>query len=266
MSIHEDETKLKAEAVAPRVSAEDLEGNIAATEIVQTVTAGGQILRWAVLTTKNGFAVTGDPSAAVSAENDNPELGIKYATENAKRKLWVLMAYELKSRTALLKGVGAPKGSITEFSHLATYVGTKVVHAVPMTRAAYNVLRGWDLPQNENGDDAGFLVEYTDGGAPNVQGFAGYISWSPQDVFDRAYKKSANEASPQKNDYIGRMQVEEADLLKKLVALRTFIDTNPIYGTLPSVEQHDMKNQLHGMDTYYWHLLRRIQRAQAAAL
>lgn len=68
------------------------------------------------------------------------------------------------------------------------YLGTKAVNATPMTRAAYNTLRGWTLPADENGDDAGYLVEYTDGGKPNHPGFAGYISWSPKEQFDKAYR------------------------------------------------------------------------------
>lgn len=68
------------------------------------------------------------------------------------------------------------------------YIGTKAVNATPMTRAAYNTMRGWTLPADENGDDAGYLVEYTDGGKPNHPGFAGYISWSPKEQFDKAYR------------------------------------------------------------------------------
>jgi Protein of unknown function (DUF2829) len=72
---------------------------------------------------------------------------------------------------------------------LKTYIGTKKVNATPMTRKAYNDLRGWEVPADENGDDEGFLVEYTDGGKANVAGFDGYVSWSPADVFSRAYKE-----------------------------------------------------------------------------
>jgi hypothetical protein len=68
------------------------------------------------------------------------------------------------------------------------YIGTKLINAMPMTRQAYNDLRGWTLPADENGADEGYLVEYLDGGKANVPGFLGYISWSPADVFDRAYR------------------------------------------------------------------------------
>lgn len=68
------------------------------------------------------------------------------------------------------------------------YIGTKVINATPMTRLAYNQFRGWDLPADENGDDEGFLVEYVDGGKANTKQYAGYVSWSPKDVFERAYR------------------------------------------------------------------------------
>ena len=73
-------------------------------------------------------------------------------------------------------------------SDMKPYIGTKLINAIDMTRAAYNILRGWELPADENGDDAGYLVEYVDGGQANHPNFKGYISWSPKDVFERAYK------------------------------------------------------------------------------
>ena len=71
---------------------------------------------------------------------------------------------------------------------MKTYIGTKVIHALPMTRQAYNDYRGWELPANEDGNDEGYLVEYVDGGRGNDSRHAGYISWSPKDVFERAYR------------------------------------------------------------------------------
>lgn len=71
---------------------------------------------------------------------------------------------------------------------MTPYIGTKLINAKPMTRAAYNVLRGWELPADENGDDDGYLVEYVDGGKSNHPDYDGYISWSPADVFERAYR------------------------------------------------------------------------------
>jgi hypothetical protein len=68
-----------------------------------------------------------------------------------------------------------------------TYEGTKRVNARPMNRCEYNAYRGWEVHPDENPADDGYLVEYLDGGKPNHPGHAGYISWSPKDVFERAY-------------------------------------------------------------------------------
>lgn len=76
---------------------------------------------------------------------------------------------------------------------MKTYTGTKVIKAKPMTRKDYNDFRGWVLPEDENGDDEGYLVEYVDGGKANTDEYSGYVSWSPRDVFERAY----HEVSPE---------------------------------------------------------------------
>jgi hypothetical protein len=68
------------------------------------------------------------------------------------------------------------------------HIGVKLINAKPMTRQEYNDFRGWTLPENENGADEGFLVEYVDGGQANTTEYAGYVSWSPKDVFERAYR------------------------------------------------------------------------------
>lgn len=83
---------------APRVTLADLEANIVDTEILKHVSKTGQVLRFAILTTANGFAVVGKPSVAVSAENDNAEIGEKIAIENAKTEIWPLMGYALKQK------------------------------------------------------------------------------------------------------------------------------------------------------------------------
>ena len=72
-----------------------------------------------------------------------------------------------------------------------TYIGTKLIHAEPMTRQAYNDFRGWTLPADEDGTDEGYLVEYLDGGKPNTTTHAGYVSWSPKAQFDSTYRKTS---------------------------------------------------------------------------
>lgn len=62
---------------------------------------------------------------------------------------------------------------------MKTYIGTKIIEAKPMTRGDYNIFRGWQIPENENPADEGYLVKYPDG----------YISWSPKEVFEEAYRE-----------------------------------------------------------------------------
>lgn len=79
---------------------------------------------------------------------------------------------------------------IAGFIGFTLYTCHKQVFAKPMTRGEYNDLRGWIAPPNENREDAGYLVEYTDGGKPNHEDFTGYISWSPKDVFEQGYTET----------------------------------------------------------------------------
>lgn len=93
------EQEIKSKGLnAPRVTPADIEANIVHTDVVTFVTHSRQVLRWAVLTTRSGFAVTGRPSCSVSPENDDPEIGQRVAIENAKSELWPLMGYALRQR------------------------------------------------------------------------------------------------------------------------------------------------------------------------
>jgi len=68
------------------------------------------------------------------------------------------------------------------------FIGTKEILATPMTRGEYNIYRGWQLPDDEDGTDFGFLVEYMPDDNTNHPDHAGYISWSPKSVFEGAYQ------------------------------------------------------------------------------
>lgn len=72
---------------------------------------------------------------------------------------------------------------------MKAYIGVKKVNARPMTRGEYNEFRGWILPENENADDAGYLIEYVNSDVqPELVGKAnGYVSWSPKTVFEDSY-------------------------------------------------------------------------------
>ncbi len=103
-------------STAPRITPADIEANIVDTEIVRFVSKSGQVLRWAVLTTRNGFAVTGRPSAAVSPLNDDPATGEQVAIENARNELWPLMGYELRSKLASASVDDFPLGKACDLS------------------------------------------------------------------------------------------------------------------------------------------------------
>lgn len=57
------------------------------------------LLTFCVLVLRNGFTVTGE-SACVSMENFDAHIGKKIARENAIKKIWPLMGYELRSNLA----------------------------------------------------------------------------------------------------------------------------------------------------------------------
>jgi len=62
------------------------------------------------------------------------------------------------------------------------YIGVKITHGEPMTRGDYNKFKGWTIPADENPDDEGYLVKYSDN----------YISWSPKAAFIDAYRRINN--------------------------------------------------------------------------
>lgn len=50
----------------------------------------------------------------------------------------------------------------------------EIVEAKTMTRGDYNYFRGWSLPNDEDGDDEGFLVKHENG----------RYSWTPKEEFE----------------------------------------------------------------------------------
>lgn len=69
-----------------------------------------------------------------------------------------------------------------------TFYGTKKLHARRMTLGSYNDYQGWIIPEGQDPEQEGYLVEYTDGGKPNHPEHDGYISWSPKEVFEGSYQ------------------------------------------------------------------------------
>lgn len=109
------------------------------------------------------------------------------------------------------------------------YEGRKQILAKPMNRLEYNEYRGWQLPEDENGTDEGFLVEYIDGGEANHPDHVGYISWSPKTVFENAYKLI--------DTYDQRVQLEYKELMQKVTKLRLFIESD----NYPEIAENDQQ-------------------------
>lgn len=130
---------------------------------------------------------------------------------------------------------------------MVQYTGTKTVFATPMTRGEYHKLRGWQTPESEDPDDNGYLVQYENDSKANVEGFDGYISWSPQKPFDLAYNKSGTLKQ--------RLFIEMEQLYRRMFLLKKYI-----HGESPDSEHYRLLIiQLKAMDTYYQILCMRYE-------
>jgi hypothetical protein len=145
-----------------------------------------------VLKLANGFLVTGTSAPAIEANFDET-IGRRLAREKCIDQIWQLMGYALRLKT-YENNAKLAEAKVPRQDGFETYIGTKVIHAQPCTRFAYLELRQWKIPDNEDGNDEGYLIEYADRVENMFPGFQGYISWSPKDVFESAYRKVAYSA------------------------------------------------------------------------
>lgn len=205
------------------------------------------------LTLNNGFTVSGH-SACASPENFDAEKGNYYSREQAVRNIWGYLGWDLKSDLDRVAKAMPLSGKVAEEGK--TYIGTKVVHARPMTRGQYNAERGWLVPADENPDDLGYLVQYADGQETNVPGYAGYVSWSPRDVFERSYREVGD--TPKEESFLDRLKKEQAELGVKINKLENFFGAEA-FKKLDSRSAHDLKEQHTHMSNYYWVLIRRLK-------
>lgn len=125
---------------------------------------------------------------------------------------------------------------------MVSFTCHKTVKAVPMNRKDYNDLRGWSVPSDENPEDEGYLVEYQDDGHKNVEGFDGYISWSPKEVFEKGYKLSET--------FTDRLKIEMDDLEEKCEKLEDFLTSSKSEG-LDQMQRNLLGVQLSAMIAYY---------------
>ena len=64
---------------------------------------------------------------------------------------------------------------------MKNYIGVKQILAEPMNLGDYNKFKGWSIPENEDPNKEGYKVVYSDD----------YVSWSPKDAFEEAYKETS---------------------------------------------------------------------------
>jgi len=131
---------------------------------------------------------------------------------------------------------------------MKNYIGRKRIKAMPMNRLEYNVYRGWELPADEDGLDNGYLVEYLDGGRANHPDHTGYISWSPKEVFDNAYKIAES--------WEDRVKIELDELNIKIKDL----DTAIVDSVVPADQIGILVNQLTVMRVYKYILEKRLDK------
>lgn len=125
------------------------------------------------------------------------------------------------------------------------YTGTKTVKAMPMTIGeAYErkLLKNGVRPSECETDKAGYLVEYE----------GGYQSWSPADVFEKAYNPSET--------FVDRIVLELKDLEKRMCECDNFLSSDE-FSALDTLSRALLTVQRGLMGQYYFVLADRFIKA-----
>lgn len=123
------------------------------------------------------------------------------------------------------------------------YIGTKMVNAEPMTKGEAfekNLLKTGVEVTIEESTQEGYKVEYEDG----------YTSWSPKEVFEKAYKLAET--------FQDRLQIEECELNDKINKLNHFMQGEK-FAALNEVQRNYMSEQYRVMVKYQEILKKRIE-------
>lgn len=126
---------------------------------------------------------------------------------------------------------------------MTQYTGTKTIKACPMSLGeAEKVLgRHIDSLAVENRETSeGYLVEYE----------VGYRSWSPKDVFDKAYRVSET--------HLDRMKLELEEVEERYLKGRKFTFSQE-FRKLSDKKRDALRKQLDSMENYLYLLSRRIE-------
>lgn len=103
------------------------------------------------------------------------------------------------------------------------YIGTKLVQATPAIRKGGKVYLPTDaIPRTMEQVEEGYKVVYEDG----------YESWSPKDVFEKAYKVAET--------FKDRLLIERQDLVERFSKLCAFVDTPKFKEVVKDEHQRDL--------------------------
>lgn len=124
------------------------------------------------------------------------------------------------------------------------YLGTKLVTAKPMIRAEAEVVLGKFIkPAKQEYSGEGYLVRYEDG----------YQSWSPKEVFDKAYKPADN--------FLDRLIIERDEVQQRLSSLTSALMQEDFQEKVGSKQYYWMQEQRNAMEIYVEVLNKRITHA-----
>lgn len=102
------------------------------------------------------------------------------------------------------------------------YIGTKQVSATPAWRIGGKVYpKNGVVPRVMNRED-GYKVVYEDG----------YESWSPKEVFEKAYKSA--------DTFADRLRIEQKDLAEKLENLCKFVESPQFTDVVQDSNQREL--------------------------
>lgn len=122
------------------------------------------------------------------------------------------------------------------------YIGTKTIKAMPLAKSEAEKSLNRKLTGATGGEE-GYLVEYQDG----------YMSWSPKETFEEAYKIA--------DTYFDRMRIEYADLKERILKLHAFLMSEE-FRELNKDKQEKLENQYSAMSAYIGFLGQRIDDAK----
>lgn len=127
------------------------------------------------------------------------------------------------------------------------YIGTKQIEAEPMTMGeAYRrgLLQAGRVPRESEKSKAGYYVRYEDG----------YESWSPADVFEKAYKVA--------DTFLDRMRIEYDELVSRTYKAEEFYKSSKCKELLTDEEKRLLYEQIDIMRNYIAVMNARIYHAE----